>query len=270
MTEIAEELRLPDALAGEWFNRGYYATVGWNAKAVYQHYLGWYDGNPANFNPLTPVEAGKKYVEFMGGADAALARAQASFDKGEYRWVAQVTNHIVFADPANEAARRLQADALEQLGYQSESAVFRNFYLFGAQELRQGVKKPFDKIPLPLDVFQALTLDMIFDSMAVRLNGPKAEGKSIIINWYFTDTNERYVLSLENAVLRHAAGKQAKNADCTVKLTRELFNKVTTGQTTFLARILMGQISCEGSITKLSELMSLLDKFDLWFNVVTP
>lgn len=270
MTEIAEELRLPDTLAREWFNRGYYATAGWNAKAVYQHYLGWYDGNPANFNPLPSVEASKKYVEFMGGTDQVLAKAKASFDKGEYRWVAQVVNHVVFADPENQAARRLQADTLEQLGYQCESAVFRNFYLFGAQELRQGVKKPFAKIPPALDVYQALSLDMIFDSMAVRLNGPKSAGKSITINWHFTDTNELYVLSLENSVLNHTAGKQAKNADCSVKLSRELFNKVISGQTTFPARILLRQISYEGSIGRLSELMSMLDEFDLWFNIVTP
>jgi alkyl sulfatase BDS1-like metallo-beta-lactamase superfamily hydrolase len=270
MTEIAEELRLPDALDKEWFNRGYYATVGWNAKAVYQHYLGWYDGNPANLNPLPTVEASKKYVEFMGGVDQALAKAKASFEKGEYRWVAQVVNHVVFADPENRAARRLQADALEQLGYQSESAVFRNFYLFGAEELRQGVDKPFTRMPTPVDVFEALTLEMIFNSMAIRLNGPKAAGKSITINWHFTDTDERYVLYLENSVLKHIAGKQSENADCSVKLSRDIFNKVMTGQTSFLARTLLRQITYEGKIGKLRELMSMLDEFDLWFNIVTP
>lgn len=268
--EIAEQIKLPDELAKEWFNRDYYATLGWNAKAVYQFYLGWYDGNPANFNPLPPVEASRMYVEFMGGADQVLGKAKAAFDKGEYRWVAQVVNHVVFADPDNGKARKLQADALEQLGYQSESAVFRNFYLFGAKELREGVKKPFPKIPVALDVYQALTLDLIFDGMAVRLNGPKAAGKSILINWHFTDTNERYVLSLENGVLNHKGNRQAKNADVTVMLARSVFNNVITGQTTFLARVLLGQITYEGSIGKLNELMSLLDEFDLWFNVVTP
>ena len=270
MAEIAEALRLPDELAGEWFNRDYYATVGWNAKAVYQHYLGWFDGNPAHFNPLPPVEASRKYVEFMGGADQTLTKAKAAFERGEYRWVAQVVNHVVFADPGNEAARRLQAAALEQLGYQSESAVFRNFYLFGAQELRQGVEKPFAKLPPAPDVYQALTLDLIFDGLAVRLNGPKAAGRSLTVNWHFTDTGERYVLSLENAVLNHAAGKQAQDADCSVKLTRILFNDLITGKTTFTARVLLGQITYAGSLLKLNELFSLLDEFDLWFNIVTP
>ncbi|MBI5583353.1 MAG: MBL fold metallo-hydrolase [Deltaproteobacteria bacterium] len=268
--EIAEAIRLPESLAGEWFNRDYYATVGWNARAVYQHYLGWFDGNPAHFNPLPPVAASRKYVEFLGGAEQTLARAQAAFDRGEYRWVAQVVNHVVFADPGNEAARLLQAAALEQRGYQSESAVFRNFYLFGARELREGVRQPFAKVPPPADVYEALPLDLIFNGMAVRLNGPKAAGRSLTVNWHFTDTDERYVLSLENAVLNHAAGKQVPGADCSVRLTRALFNDILTGKTTFLARVLLGQITYEGSILKLNELMSLLDEFDLGFNVVTP
>ncbi len=270
MTEIAEQLQLPETLANEWFNRDYYATVGWNAKAVYQYYLGWYDGNPANFNPLPPVEASKKYVEYMGGADLVLSKASEAFEKGEYRWVAQVLNHVVFAEPENERARRLQADALEQLGYQSESAVFRNFYLFGAQELRHGVKKPRGRMSPPLDVVQALTPDMIFDSMAVRLNGPKAKGKAITINWYFSDTNERYILYLDNSVLNHIAGRQSKSADCSIEIRRDLFNKVIAGQTTFPARILLGQIKYQGSIKKLSELMALLDDPEPFFNIVTP
>jgi alkyl sulfatase BDS1-like metallo-beta-lactamase superfamily hydrolase len=270
MREIAEQLQLPETLPNDWFNRDYYATVGWNAKAVYQYYLGWYDGNPANFNPLPPVEASKKYVEYMGGADLVLSKASEAFEKGEYRWVAQVLNHVVFAEPENERARLLQADALEQLGYQSESAVFRNFYLFGAQELRHGVKKPRGKMSPPLDVVQALTPDMIFDSMAVRLNGPKAKGKAITINWYFSDTNERYILYLDNSVLNHIAGRQSKSADCSIEIRRDLFNKVIAGQTTFPARILLGQIKYQGSIKKLSELMALLDDPEPFFNIVTP
>ncbi len=268
--EIAEELKLPDELSREWFNRGYYATVGWDAKAVYQYYLGWYDGNPANVNPLPPAAAGRKYVEFMGGASQVLANAKKAFDKGEYRWVAEVVNHVVFADPANEEARRLQADALEQLGYQSESAVFRNFYLVGARELRDGVKRLYPKVPMPPDVFHALTLDMIFNSMAIRLNGPKAAGKNITINWYFTDTKEQYVLFLQNSVLNYAAGKQAQNADVTIGLSRPLFTDLLSGDANFLARVLLRQISYDGDIKKFSELMSLMDQFDPWFNIVTP
>ena len=270
MTEIAEAIELPDELGKEWFNRGYYATVGWNAKAVYQYYLGWHDANPSHVNELLPVEKSGKYVEFMGGADQLLSKAKESFARGEYRWVAEVVNHLVFADPHNDQARYLQADTLEQLGYQSESAVFRNFYLFGAKELREGVKKPFKKLPPAIDVYQALTMDMIFASMAVRLNGTKAAGKTIAINWHFTDTDEFYLLLLENSVLNHKKGKQDKNADVSLKLARSVFIEIITGQATFLGRLLCGQIAYEGSIKKLSELMALLDEPDPWFNIVTP
>ena len=268
--EIAEQIQVPDALAKEWFNREYYATVGWNAKAVYQFYLGWYDGNPANFNPLPPVEASRRYVEYMGGAAQVLARAKAAFDKGDYRWVTQVVNHVVFSDPENKEARNLQADALEQLGYQSESATFRNFYLFGAKELREGVKKTYGRPAITPDVAQALTPAMIFDTMATRINPQKTAGKIIAINWQFTDTKERYLLKLENSVLNNSAGKQTANADCTIKLTRDVFNRVMTKQANFADGIKSGQITYEGNIAKYDELTSFLDDFDMWFNIVTP
>jgi alkyl sulfatase BDS1-like metallo-beta-lactamase superfamily hydrolase len=138
MREIAEEFELPEGLANFWANRGYYGSVYHDVAATYVLYLGWFDGNPATLHELPPVEASVNYVGFMGGADAVLEKAQASFDKGDYRWVAQVVNHVVFADPDNQDAKNLQADALEQLGYQAESGPWRNFYLTGAQELRTG------------------------------------------------------------------------------------------------------------------------------------
>ena len=139
MNEIAEQLQLPDSTGKQWHNRGYYGSVNHNAKAIYQRYLGWYDSNPANLHPLPPVEAGKKYVEFMGGADAIIAKAKESIAQGDYRWAAEVLKHVVFADPTNQTARNLQADAFEQLGYQTENPTWRNEYLMGAYELRNGV-----------------------------------------------------------------------------------------------------------------------------------
>lgn len=270
MEEIAEEMTLPDVLDRAWFNRGYYATVGWNAKAVYQHYLGWHDANPANMHALPPVEKSLRYVAFMGGPDELLRKARASFDAGDYRWVAEVVNHLVFAEPENEQARRLQADTLEQLGYQEESAVFRNFYLQGALELREGVKKPFKKMPLPPDVVEALTLDMIFSSLSVRLNPSKAKGKRIAVNWLFTDTGEKYLLHLENAVLKHKKNCRIADADATLILARPVFNGIITGESSFLGRLLTRKITYEGSLLKFRELMSFLDEPELWFNIVTP
>ncbi len=180
--EIPEIIELPTELFRAWYNRGYYGTVSHNVKAVYQRYLGFFDGNPADLHPLPPTAAGKKYVEFMGGAASLLEKARQSFDAGEYRWVAQVVNHLVFADPDNQAARALQADALEQLGYQAESGPWRNFYLSAAKELRDGVMDLAAPKTITPDTVRATPLEMFFDLLAVRLNGPKAAGKKIILN----------------------------------------------------------------------------------------
>ncbi len=268
--EIAEALELPPSLAGEWHTRGYYGTVSHNAKAIYQKYLGWYDANPAHLNPLPPVEADKKYVEYMGGAAAIIQRAREDFTQGNYRWVAQAMNHVVFADPDNREARELGADALEQLGYMAESATWRNSYLFGALELRHGAPKIPTRSKLPPDTLKALPIDSLFDYLGVRLNGPKANGKKIIINWSFTDPRQQYVLNLENSALTYVPHKQAKDADVTFTLTRPTLDAVVLQQLTFPEAIQSGQISVEGNPLKLAELFSLLDDFALMFEIVEP
>ncbi len=195
-------LQLPPSLSQEWFNRDYYGTVNHNAKAVYQEYLGWHDGNPANLHALPPMDAAKRYLEYMGGAKSVVARARKAFKAGDYRWVAQLMNHVVFADPNNREAKELEADALEQLGYQAESAIWRNHYLTGAQELRQGVgPKPAKS---NIDQLKAMTIDLYFDYLGICLNGPAANDKHIVLNWNFTDPplkDYRYVLTLEHSVL---------------------------------------------------------------------
>ncbi len=196
--EIAEAIRLPASLDGAWHGRGYYGHIRHNVKAIYQKYLGWYDANPVNLDPLPPVESGKKYVEYMGGADAILARAAKDFAKGEFRFVAQAVSHLVFAEPDNQAARAMLADTFEQLGYASESSTWRNAYLFGAQELRQGMPKVPPRSTMPRETLAALRTEQLWDVLGVRLNGPKAEGKRIVLNWNFTDTGETFVLNLEN------------------------------------------------------------------------
>jgi alkyl sulfatase BDS1-like metallo-beta-lactamase superfamily hydrolase len=270
MTECAEMVQLPPSLAGEWYNRDFYGTVNFNVKAVYQRYLGWFDANPANLHPLPPEEAGRRYVEFMGGTDAVLARARESMKKGEYRWVAQVVNHVVFADPGNREARELQADALEQLGYQSESPVWRNFYLSGAKELRDGITKNVPVQTGGIDVIRNMPLDMFFDFMAVRLNGPKAADKRITANWVFTDTNQTYAVTLENGVLNYKRGRLADDPEATVFLTRAVLDMIAAKQATFPGRILAGDIRIEGRMLKFLEMMSCLDEFEFWFNIVTP
>ncbi len=269
MGEIGPMLQLPPSLARHWYARDYYGTVNHDAKAVYQKYLGWYDMNPANLNPLPPEDSAKKYVEYMGGASAIIAKARDDFKKGEYRWVAQAMNHVVFADPNNQEARNLEADALEQLGYQAEAATWRNNYLTGAYELRSGVPQ----IPggtASVDVVTGMTIPMFFEYLGVRLNGPKADGKTIVLNWNFTDVREKYVLNLENSALTYVPNRQAAHVDATLTLTRTTLDAINLGKTTFDKEIAAGGIKIQGDGEKLAELLSLLDTFDGKFNIVTP
>jgi len=269
-TEIAETIKLPASLDGAWHARGYYGHIRHNVKAIYQKYLGWYDANPVHLDPLPPVESGKKYVEYMGGAEAILARAARDFAKGEFRFVAQAVSHLVFADPDNQAARALLADTFEQLGYLAESATWRNAYLFGAQELRQGMPKAPPRPPMPRETLAALRTEQLWDVLGVRLNGPKAEGKHIVFNWRFTDTHETFVLTLENCALTFIAGAQAATADASFTLARGVLDEVIAKQTTFPEAVTSGKIKFTGDPMRLGELMALMDEFPRMFEIVEP
>jgi alkyl sulfatase BDS1-like metallo-beta-lactamase superfamily hydrolase len=268
--EIAEQLDLPDSLAGEFSNRGYYGTISHNSKAVYQKYLGFFDGNAANLHPLPPEPAAVRYVEYMGGADAILARARADYEAGEYRWVAQVVNHLVFAQPDNLEARDLQASALEQLGYQAEAGPWRNFYLSGALELRGGEKQVTGSRPgARVDVLAAMTVDMIFDLLAVRLNGPNAAGITCSINWRFPDTAESWVLRLENCAL-HYFPRLDEGADVSVTLDRSVLDSVLAQKTTMVDAVVAGDVTIDGDADVLVTLFGLLDTFETGFNIALP
>ena len=269
-TEIAETIRLPQSLERAWHARGYYGHIRHNVKAIYQKYLGWYDANPVNLDPLPPVDAGKKYVEYMGGAGALLARAQADFARGEFRFVAQAVSHLVFADPDNQAARGLLADSFEQLGYATESSTWRNAYLFGAQELRQGLPKAPPRPPMARETLAALRTSQLWDVLGIRLNGPKAEGKHIVLNWAFTDTGESFVLTLENCALTYREGTQAADADAGFTLARSLLDEVIAKQASFPEAIAAGKITVKGDALKLVELMALMDEFPRMFEIVEP
>ncbi len=266
--EIAERLTLPPSLARTWYLRGYYGTFSHNSKAVYQRYLGWYDANPANLNPLPPVERGRKYVEYMGGAAAVVARARQDYARGEYRFVAEAMSHVVFADPSNAEARQLGADALEQLGYAAESATWRNAYLLGALELRKGVATSTARAPLSPDVLRAMSVEQLFDLLAVRLNGDRAEGKRLVINWVFPDRS--YVLNLENCALTYLADRRRDGADATIMLDRAALNRIILRELPIPEAIQSGQIRSEGDLAKLAELFGLFDEFTLMFEIVEP
>ena len=268
--EIAEQIGTPKSLEGTWATRGYYGHIRHNAKAIYQHYLGWYDANPANLDPLPPVETGRKMVEYMGGADAILQRARADFDKGEYRFVAQVLSHLVFAEPANAAARSLLADTFEQLGYLAESATWRNAYLFGALELRAGMPKVPSRSAIGPHILRALPTDQLFDYLAVRLNGPKAEGFRTTQNWVFSDTDEKFCLIVSNAAMSTSPRRLSNAPDATVTLKRTDLDAVISEKTTFDAAIAAGAIQISGDPSKVTALFSLLDAFERMFEIVEP
>ena len=267
--EIAANFKLPETLEKTWASRGYYGSVSHDVKATYVFYLGWFDGNPATLDELPPEQAAKKYVDYMGGADNILSKAKDDFAQGNYRWVAQVVSKVVFADPANKAARDLEADALEQMGYQAESGPWRNFYLTGAQELRNGVLKGATPNTASPDTVRAMTPDMFFDYMAVHLNGLKAANAKALLNFDFGNEGH-YKLELENGVLNHTANAQAKEADATIALSRDTLNRIILKQETVQQAKNNGDMKITGNAAKLDELMSYMDKFEFWFNIVTP
>ena len=268
--EIAETLKMPPSLSQDWSTHPFYGDLRHNIKAIYQRYLGYYDGNPANLNALPPVPAARKTIEYMGGAAAVLERARADYARGEYRWVAQVASQLVFADAANTEARNLAADAYEQLGYQSESATARNALLQGAFELRNGVPKIGAISTAAPDVVRALTLDMFFDYLGVRLNGEKAQGKTLVLNWRFTDTKQNYVLNLENSALTYMADAQADKPDATITLSRATLDEISLQKTTFPAALQAGQIVVTGPTGKLVELLGMMDTFPGMFPLIEP
>ncbi|MEI6451982.1 MAG: alkyl sulfatase dimerization domain-containing protein, partial [Actinomycetes bacterium] len=233
--------------------------------------LGWFDGNPANLHALPPVESGKGYVELAGGADALLAKAREAFARGEHRWTAQLVNHLVFADPDNTAARELQADALEQLGYQAESGPWRNIYLSGAKELRDGVVKVTVPDPANPDVLAAMSIDLLLDYLAIRLNGERAAQADVAVTLVLSDLEERYAIEVANGVLNYTQGRDAAGAQLTVTTSRGALMELLAGGAAAAAQAVQaGQLKLDGDPSKLAELMGLLDEFEFWFDIVTP
>ncbi|MFT7306401.1 MAG: alkyl sulfatase BDS1-like metallo-beta-lactamase superfamily hydrolase, partial [Candidatus Azotimanducaceae bacterium] len=266
--EIAEQVKLPKSLDKEFYNRDYYGTVHHNARAVYVKYLGFFNGNPATLYKLPPVSAAEKYLEFMGGADAIVDKARPYFDKGEYRWVAEVLYHVVMAQPDHVEGRALLADTLEQLGYQSESGPWRNFYLCGALELRNGLPKGA-KFTANASMAASIPMKNMFDSMSVRLNGPRAEGLVISINLDFSDL-EPWHLSIENSVLNSTENRQVKDAQATLKCASVDYKRLMMGLSDGPTLMQEGKLQIDGNAGVLLELAGLFDQFERRFPIMTP
>lgn len=266
--EIAEQLHLPASLDREFYNRDYYGTLYANARAVYVKYLGFFDGNPATLHPLPPVAAARKYVEYMGGADSIVARAQADFDTGDYRWIVEALNHVVMSDPDHIAARSLLADALEQLGYQSESGPWRNFYLCGALELREGLPKG-SAFEASAATLAAVPLKNLFQLMAVRLNATRADGLTLRINIAFSDS-EATLLEIDNSVLHAFPGRQSEAANATMSISELNFKLLMTRLKDAATLMGEGDLAIEGDAGALLTLSGLFDQFERRFPLVTP
>lgn len=268
MVEAAEMMELPAELAQYWANRGYYGSVNHDTRAVWNYYLGFFDGNPARLYPLPPTEAGKKFVEYMGGADSVLQKAQKDYDAGNYRWVAQVLDNLVSAQPNNQKAKNLLADALEQMGYQQENGPWRNFFLSGAKELREGVKKLAMPVTASPDTIANMPIEMFFDYLGIRLNGPKAAGKKMAFNVSLPDIKGNYSLVVENGVLNY--GPPVDKPDATVTINRTSLDDVIMGTAGIDDKVKDGSAKLGGDGAKFKEFLGMLDTFDFWWNVSTP
>jgi alkyl sulfatase BDS1-like metallo-beta-lactamase superfamily hydrolase len=267
-SEIAEILQMPPALEAAWHTHGYYGSVSHNVKAVYQRYLGWYEGNPARLWPHPPVEAGARYVEAMGGIDAAVGVAQRAFAEGDYRWAAEVLDHVLFSDATHEAARSLQGDTFEQLAFGSENGTWRSAYLAGAQELRQG--QFGTPASAGADLMAALTVSQVFDSIAIRIDGPRAWDERLAISWVISDEDVTFVTELRNGALNHRTVDAPKPGSTTFTLSRPALIGLVAGTLQLAAAIAEGAVRVDGDPGVLGQLVSMLAPVDPDFAIVTP
>jgi alkyl sulfatase BDS1-like metallo-beta-lactamase superfamily hydrolase len=267
--EISNLVKLPPELDKQFYNRGYYGSVRHNTRAVYQRYMGFYDGVPATLDQLPPVDAAKKYIEYMGGVPAIMTKTKVDFDKGEYRWTAEILQRVVFAEPNNKEAKELLADTYEQMGYQAESGPWRSIYLQGAYELRNGVPSAGGTNVASPDTIKAMPPEMTFDFFGVRLNGEKAAGKRLALNIDFTDPKAQYSLMVENGVLTYNK-TSLPNADAKITLAKSTLDRIQLGEITPEQAITSGEMKLDGRREAFAEFVGMLDKFPFWFNIVTP
>lgn len=270
--EIPELIELPEALSKKWYNRDYYGSLHHNAKAVYQRYLGWWDGNPSTYYAHSPEEGSKRFVELAGGADAILEKLQPSFDEGDYRWVAEVANKLVFADPSNMAARELGARALEQLAYQQENPTWRNIFLAGAWELVNGTPASIPTSLASTDIVSAMTPELLLDFLSIRLNGPKAAAHRATIRWALPETGAEYLLELRNGVIVYSIAEAGDGgeADATLTAPKLLFAGLVNGSLTVDQALAQPGTSFDGDRDPLDFVFSMLDEFPQMFNIIEP
>ena len=264
--EIADIIELPDELNEIWYTRQYYGTVAHNAKAVYQKYMGWYDANPVNLDPLPKTESAEKFVEYMGGdVYKILEMAKADFEEGEYQWVAEITNILVYNDPTNMEARYLCADALEQLGYQAESGTWRNAYLTGAKELREGTLDDENIIVKSSgELTASMTPEMVLEYLGVLVDSNAAETLNFTMNLKFTDFGN-YLVTVKNGVVLYQKDVISEDADVTLTMPSKMFLPYLKGDEQAKANVVE-----EGKTEYVKELSQHIVSFDLFFEIIEP
>jgi alkyl sulfatase BDS1-like metallo-beta-lactamase superfamily hydrolase len=267
--EIAEAIALPPELERVFAIRGYYGTLKHNSRAVYQRYFGWFDAVPAHLDPLPRTQAATRYVEALGGLDEIIAQAETAYSAGDYRWSAELAQHAVFAEPSSDAARHVLARSYEQMGYQAEAAPWRDVYLTGAWELRNGIQ-PLDVDLATEGIIASIPLDMFFSAMATRLNGPDAAGRNLRFNFIFTDVDESFVVEVSNGVMRHRAGRADENVDASVRLTREFWMRMIAQEAGLVDMITSADFAIEGDRGALLGFFALLEQPETDFAIVTP
>ena len=270
INEIHNEFEVPESLAQQWYNRGYHGSVSHNVRGVLNKYLGFFDMNPATLNQHSPTDQGKRYVAAIGGADKVIKIAQAAYQEGDYRWSAELLNHLVFAQPNNKAAKLLLADSFEQMGYQAESAGWRNTYLTGASELRHGLATSIDTAKAGPDMVRAMSSELVFDYLGVLLDSKQAVGKKLDININFSDTDEQFLLQLKNSHLNNIAGINSDHANVTITMKRSDLNLMLMKQKGLKELISSGAIKHEGDLSAFVAIFKMTTEFSYWFNIVTP
>ncbi|MDR1876402.1 MAG: MBL fold metallo-hydrolase, partial [Flavobacteriaceae bacterium] len=267
--EIAAAIRLPESLDKEWFNQDFYGTVSHNVKAIYQYYIGWFDGHPANYDRLTQKEEAARYVEWFGGEKAALQKAKKSYEKGDYRWVVQALKWVVFANDKNTEAKNLQADAFEQLGYQSRSSIWRNMYLTAATELRSG-NLTKNVQPRINGYIKDLTTDDLFTYLSIAIDGTKAAEKEFQIRFDISDEKKQsFYVFLKNGVLHHKPSSGKEQVQLTLTLPKSALREFIA-EPDKVDDILNSQtVKVNGDISTLKLLASLITTFSIDWNIVT-
>ncbi|MEY9950958.1 alkyl sulfatase BDS1-like metallo-beta-lactamase superfamily hydrolase [Leifsonia sp. EB34] len=261
--EMAEDFELPPALVAEWSTHGYYGSVSHNVKAIYQRYMGWFDGNPARLWPHPPQALAERYVAAIGGVDRVVELARSAYEAGDFRWAATLLDHAVFASPADEAATALYADTLEQLAYGSENGTWRNFFLSGATELREGNFGTPTATASPAILIQ-LSPEQLFDSVAIRVDGPRAWNLDLAFDITLTDLGRSFHLTLRNGVFVYVEREPSREAPLHLTLTKPRLLGLVAGDTE------SDGLTVEGDLGVLTALVGVLDQGDPDFDIVVP